>query len=388
MSRSDLSHTPSDGKGNQLTERRSIVAAVLTTIVVTLAVYALVAVLVVGTVNPFGSFWGDDFPTATPITRIRKTALFEARQRQAPVEGLILGASKSMKLSPARFSDATGLRFFNYSLSAGSLEDVKIVLGLAKDRAARPRAVVIGVDAQMLTRVEPSYELRSDWEFARRLEGRPLTLGWKVEHGASLLRDALAPWYARAVWTSITAKLDGKEPLHHFYADGYLDYRTRDRAIAAGTYPRARMIARCAREAVDSLRAQHPFDPARLALLDSILAGVRADGIQATVWLTPYHPLVYEGIARDPELDAWMRSVPDTLRRIAAAHGAAFVNLQTIDTFDGDPVDFYDCAHFGNANAERITQRLLTARAGGASAVASSPPRRPLPLRSPSPSGR
>jgi hypothetical protein len=349
---------------------------VVKTILATLAVYGLAAIVVIGTVNPFGSFWGDGFPTATPITRVRKTKLFEAWQRTAPVEGLILGASKSMKLSPKRFSDATGLRFFNYSLSAGSLEDVRIVLDLVKDRAARPRAVVIGVDAQMLTRAAPSYELLSDWEFARRLEERPATLGWKIEHGAGLVRDALTPWYARAVGTSITAKLEGKEPLHHFYADGYLDYRTRDRAIAAGTYPRARMIAACAREAVDSLRAQHPFDRARVALLDSILASARADGIQATVWLTPYHPLVFEGIARDPELDAWMRSVPDTVRRIAAAHGAAFVNLQTIDTFDGDPTDFYDCAHFGNANAERITQQLLRARAVGAPAVASSPPPR------------
>jgi hypothetical protein len=366
-----------------MTERR-LAGTVVRTIAGTLVVQAILVVLVVGTVNPFGSFWGDRFPTATPITRIRKTKLFEAWQREAPVEGFILGASKSMKLSPERFSRATGLRFFNYSVSAGTLEDIQAVLDLVKDRGARPRLLIIGVDAQILARGELPAELTSDWELSRRLQGRPASLGWKVEHGARLLRDAATPQYARGVWTAITAKINDKEPLHHFYADGYLDYRTRDRAIAAGTYPREKMISSCAREAVDSLRSQYPFDVRRLALLERILARARAEGIQVTLWVTPYHPEVFERIAREPKLDAWMQSVPDTVQRIAASNGAAFVNLQTIDTFDGDPVEFYDCAHFGNANAERITQQLLRAREAGAPAVASSPPRLPPPSRSPS----
>ena len=81
------------------------------------------------------------------------------------------------------------------------------------------------------------------------------------------------------------------------------------------------------------------------------------------LWLTPYHPDVFAATARHPALDAWIRGVPDSLQRIAAKHGVAFVNLQTIDKFDGDPTDFYDCVHFGNANAGKVTALLLAARA-------------------------
>lgn len=346
-----------------MAERRQIITTVLKTVAGTLLAEVLIVVLVFGTVNPFGAFWGHRFPTATPITRIRKMALFDAWQRQAPVRGLIVGASKSMKLAPKTFSEATGLRFFNFSLSAGTLEDVKIVMQIADEKQARPSVIILGVDAQMLTRYGIANELTQDWEFSRRLEGRPATMGWKLEHTAHLVREAVTPTFAQAVGTSIMAAINHREPLHHFYEDGYLDYRTRDRAIAAGTYPRAANIKRCTDEVIDSLVTQYPYDPHRVALLDSILDLARAENIHVTLWLTPYHPDVFAAIAHHPGLETWIRGVPDSLAQIAAAHGVPFVNLQTVDRFDGDPNDFYDCVHFGNANAAKITSLLLTATA-------------------------
>lgn len=345
-----------------MVDRQQVIATVLKTIAATLLVHVILVVILFGTVNPLGGFWGHRFPTATPITRIRKTQLFDAWQRQAPIQGLIVGASKSMKLAPKAFSQATGLRFFNFSLSAGTLEDVKIVMQLAEEKHARPREMVLGVDAQMLTRYGIADELTQDWEFARRLEERQPTIGWKLEHGAHLVREAMTPTFAQAVGTSIMAAINHREPLHHFYEDGYLDYLTRDRAIAAGRFPRAANIRRCTIEVVDSLRLQYPYDPHRMALLDSILDRARADSIRVTLWLTPYHPDVLTAVARYPQMAAWLRSVPDSLRKVAAAHGASFVNLQTIDLFDGDPNDFYDCVHFGNANAAKVTTHLLAAR--------------------------
>ena len=354
--------------------RTRVIPTVFRTVVATLLVHLLVFALVVGTVNPLGTLWGHWFPTATPVTRMTKMKLFAAWERQAPVRGLILGASRSMLLAPTAFSQARGLRYFNYALSAGTLEDVRIVMQLMDEQHVHLSEITLGVDAQMLTRYPPAHELTTDWEFARRLEGSPPTSEWKFKHGVQLAREAMTPRFIRAVGTSVMAALQHKEPLHHISDDGYLAYPLRDKQIAAGHYPRESMIKRCTRVIVDSLLVQYPSDPRRMAMLNAILDHARSEGIRVTLWYTPDHPDLIRTAALHPALDAWLRGVPDSLQRVAAVYGATFVNLHTIDTFDGDPNDYYDCAHFGHANEAKITAQLLAAdRLGAGPALAHAP---------------
>lgn len=342
--------------------RRRIISVVVTTISWTLLANLALVILAFGTVNPLGGFWGDHFPTSVPVTRARKVKLFEAWDRRGPVQGLILGSSKSMKLEPSVFSRATGLRYFNFSLSAGMLEDVGPVMSFVEDQKAPVREMTLALDPQMFTGYNVPAELKDDWELAPRLEGRAPTFGWKVAHVADLLKEALSVSYANQVGISIMAAVRHKEPLHYFHADGYLEYRTRDRLIAAGRYNRAGAIAECADSFVDSLVKIHSFDPRQIALLDSILDRAHAHGIRVVLWITPGHPDLFARIAQHPEVAAFFRALPDTIRRIAAAHDVPVVNLQTIDLFGGDPDDFYDCVHFGAKNAALVTERLLAAR--------------------------
>jgi hypothetical protein len=342
---------------------------VLRTIAMTLLVHLAILVLVVGTVNPLGGLWGQSFPTTTPVTRFRKVQLFRAWHEKAPVQGLIMGSSRSMKLEPQVFTEGTGLRYFNFSVSAGVLEDVDAILGFVEERHAAPREIILGIDPPMLTTYVLPNELTSDWELAPRVERRQPTLGWKIEHGAQLMRDAFTPGYAREVGTSIVAAINHKQPLHYFHEDGYLEYRGWDRSIAAGRYDRAGAVRRCVSAFVDSLKSMHTFDRHRIALLDSVLDRARAKGIHVTLWLTPHHPDFYTTVARYPVLNAYLLALPDTLQRVATTHGVPFVNLRTIDRFGGDPNDYYDCTHVGPKNATLIA-RMLTAATQAPPAVA------------------
>ena len=322
--------------------------------------------LVFGAVNPLGSFWGHWFPTTTPAARMRKRALFDAWQQSGAVEGLILGSSRSMMLVPKAFAAASGRRFFNFAVSDGRLEDVDAILAYAAERNAPVREIVIGIDPLMLTPGALPQELRDDWVFAPRVEGRRNTVLWRIGHGARLVKESLRPSFVREVVTSVSAKLTHREPLHTFFVDGALEYQARDRAIAAGTYNRKSMIRKCIGEIMDSLKARHTFDPNKLALLGRILADARARNISVTLWMTPYHPdLLNAAAEREPRLAAWLAQAPDTIGRIAAPYGVTFVNLQTAGAFGGDPEDWYDCVHFRPANAARIMVRLRPAVSEG-----------------------
>lgn len=318
--------------------------------------------LVFGAVNPLGSFWGHWFPTTTPAARMRKRALFDAWQQSGAVEGLILGSSRSMMLAPKVFAAASGRRFFNFAVSDGRLEDVDAILAYAAERNAPVREIVIGIDPLMLTPGALPQELRDDWVFAPRVEGRRNTVLWRIGHGARLVKESLRPSFVREVITSVRATLTHKEPLHTFFSDGSLEYRARDRSIASGTYNRKGMIRKCIGEIMDSLKTRHTFDPNKLTLLGRILADARARNISVTLWMTPYHPDFFrEAAERQPRLAAWLAQAPDTIALIAASRGVALVNLQAIGAFGGDTEDWYDCVHFGPANAARILSRLRPA---------------------------
>jgi hypothetical protein len=343
-------------------DRTTVIVTVVRTVLATVLVNVVLVALVFGTVNPLGTFWGDVFPTATPVTRKAKLAMFEKWRRQGPVEGVILGASRNMKLAPKAFTQATGLRYFNFSLAAATLEDVQVVQQILEEQHIRPREIVLGVDVAMLSKYPPAHEALSDWEFARRIEGAPPSTAWTFRHGAMLVRESLTPRFVKAVGTSIVAGIERKDPLHHFYADGYVDYRPRDRLIAEGHFPRKSLIKSCTKVVMGGFIAEHQFDPIRVAMLDSILARAGARGARVTLWLTPDHPDLANAVAQNPAIDTWNRAVPDTLQSVAARHGVTFVNLHSMESFGGDPDDYYDCAHFGNANAARITARLAHPR--------------------------
>ena len=66
----------------------------------TVASLAITYFALVTIVNPYGQFPGERFPRVSPNTRGLKLKLLEQYQQSGPVAALIMGSSRSMKLSP------------------------------------------------------------------------------------------------------------------------------------------------------------------------------------------------------------------------------------------------------------------------------------------------
>ncbi|MEO8224504.1 MAG: hypothetical protein ABI661_06840 [Gammaproteobacteria bacterium] len=318
----------------------------------------VVVLLIFGTVNPFGWFWGRHFLTTTPVTRARKQVLLDAWNRKAPVEGLVFGSSQSMKLDPALLTQLTGRRFFNFAVSSGRIEDAYALLDYVGERHLPIKQVLMGVDPWMFGPGDLSPELTDDWQLSARVNDRRPTLPWKIGHGARLVANALTLSYARQVIISIQATRAGREPLHSFFDNGYLEYRDPDRRRAAGTYKLDPQIRQCIGEVMENTVTAHIVDSTRFNLFARTLDRARAMGIAVTVWIPPRHPRLYAVLDTVPTYRSWRAHAADSIRSVAEAHGARFVNLSTIDRFGGDTLDWYDCVHYGAANARLVTARL------------------------------
>src|ERR1700730_11363663 len=77
----------------------------LTTFLLAISYFALVTI-----VNPYGQFPGERFPRMSPNSRGLKLNLLEQYQRSGPVTVLIMGSSRSMRLSPQLVEQLTGDR--------------------------------------------------------------------------------------------------------------------------------------------------------------------------------------------------------------------------------------------------------------------------------------
>jgi hypothetical protein len=325
-----------------------------------------VVFLVFGTVNPFGWFWGRRFLTTIPITRIQKQILLDAWQRKAPVQGLVLGSSQSMKLHPDSLTRRSGLRYFNFAVSAGRLEDDYALLDYTAERGIPTKEIILGVDPWMLGPGALAPELLNNWELEPRVLDRRPTLLWKIGHGARLVHQALTLSYAREVLVSIQATRGHWTPLHTLFDNGYLEYQGRDRQRAAGTYPFKALLRQCLTDIREQTPAASHIDSTEVGYLARTLDRARGLGIAVIVWIPPRHPSLYAMLDSVPEYHRWLAQAVDTIRRVAKAHGARFVDLSSVDKFGGDTLDWYDCIHYGAGNAARVTDRLLEGHAPGA----------------------
>jgi hypothetical protein len=90
-------------------------------------------------INPHREFYGERFPEITPNSRGRKLKLFETYNAQAPVTGLVLGSSRTMKIDPSYLDRWTGERFFNFGVLAGGTDDDLAIYHFVKRKGTNIR---------------------------------------------------------------------------------------------------------------------------------------------------------------------------------------------------------------------------------------------------------
>lgn len=326
----------------------------------TISLLAISYFAVVTIVNPYGQFQGERFPRISPNSRGLKLKLLEQYQRSGPVDVLITGSSRSMKLSPQLVEKLTGERTFNASVFSGGPNDFLAMYRVIRQQGIHPQKVVLGLDVGSLGQDnQPTGDFLSNLTLTSALTGTTPNAARKIWHWLELYKGTLRPYYIKDTALSVWIKLRPRMPVHKFLPDGQLDYELWDRQVRSGTYPRRQQLEDCIDRGMKSLEVSYPVSPELKNDLEQLAIETKQDNVTLILWITPLHPDFLARISQVPQATQNFEQARLQLLEIANKYGLAVKDFTDIKSFGGDPGDWYDCVHFDQSNADRIIKTIF-----------------------------
>lgn len=301
-------------------------------------------------VNPVRDFTGNaPFPAVRSDYRSEKIALFNAFASAGPIEGIVLGSSRSMLLNGARMRQlADRKRFFNFALASAKGEDFLAALRYTFSRGQRPTRVVIGVDVESLR------DARAHGDSIhplRELAVGPSDLWTKTR---TFTRRVFAWSYAQDTAQSIYLRVTPRMAAVGFLPDGTLQYLRRERQRSEGTFQLETEMAGCIAGSRKKIEDTSELSAAQIRYLKQTIAEARAAGAVVTLWLTGPHPRAVEHMSAGT---AYPHLVTETWGLLRELDSGAF-NFHDPKSYGGPSYGYYDCNHFDNSHA-RIIERVL-----------------------------
>jgi hypothetical protein len=270
-------------------------------------------------------------------------------------DGVILGSSRAAKLDPEDLSRRYGFDFFNMAVLGANAEDYLATWRLFVQREGPAKIVFVGLDIHAFGANDIDAGLANNLTFLSAFNGtRPSRLK-RVRHTLRVVKSALNPEYLYDAGLALRGAISPPQVRFVFRSDGVLEYREWDRLVAAGEFDRRRSIDECSAR---FRRRLLPVDPGRLKAVERMLREAKASHTRVIVWLTPFHPTLYAAMENDPRERRLLTAFRAIGERLATEYGVEVVDLSRIDSYQGDPDDWYDCLHFGRENARRIEAAL------------------------------
>ncbi|ADV66758.1 SGNH/GDSL hydrolase family protein [Deinococcus maricopensis] len=317
---------------------------------------------VVWFVDPRGEFGRDQFPKVTLDARRQKMQLFEAYNTAAPVQALILGSSRTMKLDPRAFEQRTGLRFFNFTVDAARAEGYLAVYRWARAQGAPVRRVLVGLDVEALHDDDvPFVNHRNNGALRAMIEPGPTALvQWSAQ--VSRLKGLFTAAYlqdtARVVLAS--ARDTAGVPAMQFTGNGYLQYPRWEAQQTRGTFDLKAEVDACLPAYLNRYRTMRGLSAQRWAYLETLVREVQADGGQVDIWISPLHPDTAALLRRETRYAALLAETRAHLQGLARRTGVRVADYSAPQRFGADAQDWFDCAHLDNRGAALLTDHLLS----------------------------
>jgi hypothetical protein len=299
------------------------------------------------------------FPAVTLNSRTIKIRLLRQYNAKAPVTGIIMGSSTSLRMSPELFQHITGDRFFNAGVFMASPLDFLAQYRLFKRENIRPKILIVGLDASSLRQAPEWNELKASWPLQTALD--PTRTGWffYIMHWVRTYGDTFSVAYADEVHSSIWAYLHRIPPSMVFLPDGRIDYIGWDRDVAE--HPnRDSEIDACTDLDMSWMSSRVILSATQQHALEELVREVRTDDVDLRLWITPHHPQFFARVAKSPEVAGNLRRVRAYVTGLGRSFGIPVYDLSHESAFRGDPADWYDCSHFRDANARRIANQLMS----------------------------
>jgi hypothetical protein len=310
-------------------------------------------------VDPYGLYGSGLIPRADVNHYARKLEMFRAFNPQA--QAIIIGSSRVLSCDPDVVTRLTGERCFNFWVPGARTETYYSVLRLALDSGAPIKMVIVAVEPEALhpnLPIEP--EARFMPEYSKYFVYNP-------EAQAGFFEKAALLFTLEQTGESITQ-------LGNLYnaqtGQGKLEYRPN--GFATWTYWEKQMAEGTfdLEERIDSRIRKYPersmglssfkeLGEVREKYWEDFLGLCRERGIKVVAFMPPDHPRLVE-LLSEVGAEPVFRMVSDYLSETVASAGGTCVAYTNIESFGGDPGEFYDEIHMRPANGALLLEHLFS----------------------------
>ncbi len=316
-------------------------------------------------VDPRGDFGIRVFPTVSLDSRKEKMYLFDRSNRTRPVQGLVLGSSRAMKVAPEDLGRLTGKRWFNFSVDSARAEDYLAIYRWARRRDPGLDSVLLGLDVEAFhDGVGFDDRLKACPELMRALEGGGAGSGGGAPLGDALtrLKTVMSRFYAQDVVRSLQIAVHRPPVLMSFDGAGYLHYVRWEGQRRDGSFDLQANLAGSREEYLRRFKEMRGLSEERKLRLRTLLGEARRDGVRVVLWLTPLHPDLAAYLARETRYPALLSAAREFAAASAKEAGAPFRDFSEPGGFGGTETGWYDGGHVDESNAALIVRALARDR--------------------------
>ena len=318
--------------------------------------YSLAAV----TVDPRGYFGTGLFPASALNSRQLKLSLFREYSRGGQIDGIILGSSRSMAVSP-RLLDEQGLgRSFNFAVNSARSEDYFAIFQWSIAEGAKTKWLLLGLDVEALHNV-----VRLD----DRLRTNPPLMAALGESKLDRFRNETSSWfaiseavvsdgYAMDMLTSLRAQSGDFLEWIHLESDGCVSFPRWERDRQQGSFSLDNNILRSCDEYRRRFASMTALSRERVDLLERLLEAATSRQVRVVVWITPLHPRVVQALERDTGFATVLNETRALVSELGRRFGVRTLDFSEPRSFGGNSVDWWDGAHINEQNAARLAVRL------------------------------
>ena len=283
--------------------------------------------------------------------RIPKTDLFKKFASSGPVEGLVLGSSRALTISPRAIASLTGKRYFNFAVSAATISDDADIYEEVLRNGAHPRHIVVGLDVEhMLGR--------------RKVEERQMAIVNgavvpRLAQGLLDVRSVFTAEYAHDMTMSVAfhAGLVPRKISNNFdpagteiaHGSGLMSQEQFQAAVSGCT---AKIHAQIARyDMVSDLQ---------FAGLKRLLTRAAADGAKVEMFTTPVIPMARPEIAAGTSYNSLREAAMLRLSLELERFHFSIHDLADTTALQDGVAGWSDCVHYSEGNGDKIIREILS----------------------------
>lgn len=323
---------------------------------------AFVAYLILAVVvDPRALFGTGLVPPAVLHSRKLKQELFRSFLHKGPVDGLVLGSSRSMLVAPAQLERMGCGRWFNFAVDSARSEDYLAVFRWSMEQGARPRHLLIGLDVEALHNAVGNDErLRTTPSLMAALgSSRPDRLRRMLASWVAVSEAVMSDAHARGIVASLLAWSRGTVEKSRFEQDGVMRYLRWENDRKQGRFDLERNIEQSRLEYSKRFADMTALSGDRISALERLLSEAGQAGTQVIIWITPLHPRVVTSLEGESKYRELLRATQSLLSVLGRNPGVRVRDFSDARAFSAGDDGWWDGAHLNEQNAARLTSGLV-----------------------------